>query len=138
VQAQVQRHQDVFLGGEVVLDRGLGEAERLGDLAQRRLVVALLDEQVQGHVEDLLAGVTTIRSGSTSGHALNQEAPVSSLLIEAEGLTKRYGPTLALDGIGLHVPAGSILGVLGPNGAGKPATRLRHSLLPGRGRWTGR
>src|SRR6202020_1837881 len=52
------------------------------------------------------------------------EAPVSSLMIEAEGLTKRYGSTVALAGIGLQVPAGAILGVLGPNGAGK-TTALR-------------
>src|ERR1700685_3777251 len=45
-------------------------------------------------------------------------------MIEAEGLTKRYGPTIALAGIDLRVPAGSILGVLGPNGAGK-TTALR-------------
>ena len=41
------------------------------------------------------------------------------LMIEARGLTKRFGPTLALDGLDLEVPAGAILGVLGPNGAGK-------------------
>ncbi len=41
------------------------------------------------------------------------------LMIEAEGLTKRYGETQALAGVDLAVPAGSILGVLGPNGAGK-------------------
>jgi ABC-2 type transport system ATP-binding protein len=40
-------------------------------------------------------------------------------MIEAEGLTKRYGSTTALAGIDLEVPAGTILGVLGPNGAGK-------------------
>jgi ABC-2 type transport system ATP-binding protein len=49
---------------------------------------------------------------------------MSSLMIEAEGLTKRYGSTTALAGIDLQVPAGSILGVLGPNGAGK-TTALR-------------
>jgi ABC-2 type transport system ATP-binding protein len=41
------------------------------------------------------------------------------LMIEAEGLTKRYGETQALAGVDFAVPAGSILGVLGPNGAGK-------------------
>ena len=40
-------------------------------------------------------------------------------MIEAFGLTKRYGKTVALAGIDLQVPAGSILGFLGPNGAGK-------------------
>ena len=43
----------------------------------------------------------------------------STLMIEAEGLTKAYGSTRAVDGIDLAVPSGSILGVLGPNGAGK-------------------
>jgi len=56
----VQRDQDVLFGGEVIVDRGLGEAEWPGDLAQRGLVVALLDEQVQGDVEDPLAGVTLV------------------------------------------------------------------------------
>jgi ABC-2 type transport system ATP-binding protein len=40
-------------------------------------------------------------------------------VIWAEGLTKHYGATTALDGIDLEVPAGTILGLLGPNGAGK-------------------
>jgi ABC-2 type transport system ATP-binding protein len=40
-------------------------------------------------------------------------------MIEAEGLVKRYGETVALAGVDLAVPAGAILGVLGPNGAGK-------------------
>ena len=40
-------------------------------------------------------------------------------MIEAAGLRKRFGSTLALDGLDLSVPRGRILGVLGPNGAGK-------------------
>ena len=43
----------------------------------------------------------------------------NDLMIEAEDLTKRYGETMALAGIDLAVPTGTILGVLGPNGAGK-------------------
>ena len=39
--------------------------------------------------------------------------------IHATGLTKRFGTTLALDGLDLEVGEGDILGVLGPNGAGK-------------------
>jgi ABC-2 type transport system ATP-binding protein len=40
-------------------------------------------------------------------------------LIEAHGLRKRYGATVALDGINLQVGEGRILGLIGPNGAGK-------------------
>jgi ABC-2 type transport system ATP-binding protein len=39
--------------------------------------------------------------------------------IEARGLRKAYGTTVALDGLDLRVEEGRILGLLGPNGAGK-------------------
>jgi ABC-2 type transport system ATP-binding protein len=38
------------------------------------------------------------------------------------GLTKRFGATLAVDGLDLDVPRGSFFGLLGPNGAGKTTT----------------
>jgi ABC-2 type transport system ATP-binding protein len=40
-------------------------------------------------------------------------------VIEARGLRKAFGTTIALDAINLHVEEGRILGVIGPNGAGK-------------------
>jgi ABC-2 type transport system ATP-binding protein len=42
--------------------------------------------------------------------------------IFAAGLTKRYGETLALDGLDLEVAPGEVFGYLGPNGAGKTTT----------------
>lgn len=57
----------------------------------------------------------------------------SALAIETRGLTKRYGPVLALDRLDLAIPAGTVYGVLGPNGAGK-TTALR--LLAGLARPT--
>ena len=43
-------------------------------------------------------------------------------MIEAEGLTKRYGDTLAVDNLSFSVAPGRITGFLGPNGAGKTTT----------------
>jgi ABC-2 type transport system ATP-binding protein len=42
--------------------------------------------------------------------------------ISAAGLSKRYGDTLALDGLDLTVDEGEVYGYLGPNGAGKTTT----------------
>jgi ABC-2 type transport system ATP-binding protein len=43
-------------------------------------------------------------------------------MIRIENLTKRFGKTLAVDRIDLHVPPGEVMGFLGPNGAGKTTT----------------
>ncbi len=51
-------------------------------------------------------------------------------MIVATGLVKRYGDVVALDGLDLVVPEGTVLGVLGPNGAGKTtAVRILTTLL---------
>ena len=42
--------------------------------------------------------------------------------IRAHGLSRRFGGVLAVDGLDLEVPSGSIFGFLGPNGAGKTTT----------------
>ena len=53
-----------------------------------------------------------------------------TMIIEAEGLKKRFGTTEALDGVDLAAREGTVLGVLGPNGAGKTtAVRVLATLL---------
>ena len=51
----------------------------------------------------------------------------SDLIVETHGLTKRFGPHVALDGVDLRIPSGAAFGLLGPNGAGK--TTLIRTLL---------
>jgi ABC-2 type transport system ATP-binding protein len=52
------------------------------------------------------------------------------LAVETSGLTKRFGPTRALDDVELAIPRGSVYGVLGPNGAGKTTlVRVLATLL---------
>ncbi|HET9419619.1 MAG TPA: ATP-binding cassette domain-containing protein, partial [Nocardioides sp.] len=51
-------------------------------------------------------------------------------MIRAEGLVKRYKEVVALAGLDLSVPEGTVLGLLGPNGAGKTtAVRCLATLI---------
>src|SRR5215475_8478101 len=67
---------------------------------------------------------------------------MSSLELEVDGLSRRYGTVTALDGLTFGVPAGQVFGFLGPNGAGKTTTMRAifgvTSLDAGEIRWRGR
>ena len=56
VHPHVQRHEDVLLALEMVVEGGLGHPQALGDLAKRGRVVALLHEELEGDVENPFAG----------------------------------------------------------------------------------
>ena len=57
-------------------------------------------------------------------------------ILETEGLTKRFGARVAVDGLSLRIERGDVFGFLGPNGAGKSTTiRMVTGLIrPNRGR----
>src|SRR5213595_2185573 len=56
---------------------------------------------------------------STGRRKLERKSADIMACIEARGLRKVFGTTVALDGVDLHVEEGRILGIIGPNGAGK-------------------
>ena len=47
---------------------------------------------------------------------------MNELVVQTEGLTKRYGDRLAVDSVSMTVRRGEVYGFLGPNGAGKTTT----------------
>ncbi len=72
-----------------------------------------------------LAPLYAIRHHRILGRA--GKAEMNDLVIQTDGLSKRYGHVLAVDGLSLNVPRGRIFGLLGPNGSGK--TTLMSMLL---------
>jgi ABC-2 type transport system ATP-binding protein len=71
-------------------------------------------------------GSRTAATTSTPGPGL----PAGSQAVESSGLTKRFRRQVAVDGVDLVVPRGSIYGFLGPNGSGKTTTiRLLLGLI---------
>jgi ABC-2 type transport system ATP-binding protein len=56
---------------------------------------------------------------------------VSPAAVEVEGLHRRYGDRIALDGVSFRVEPGELFGILGPNGGGKSTLfRILSTLLP--------
>ena len=65
---------------------------------------------------------------------MRRSVALVTTVIEARGLTKRFGRTRALDGLDLTVSKGEVHGFLGPNGAGKSTTiRVLLGLLRANG-----
>ncbi len=78
---------------------------------------------------------TQLRRGASSASRVEPgTGPVtggsSVPAVRVEGVVKRFGSTVALDGAGLEVPGGMVFGLLGPNGAGKTTlVRVLATLL---------
>src|ERR1019366_539471 len=55
-------------------------------------------------------------------HKPGEDCRMLDATIEVNGLRKRFGPTVALDGMTFTVQPGQVTGFVGPNGAGKSTT----------------
>ncbi len=56
--------------------------------------------------------------GGQYGRWMNGFASIAPA-VQVEGVVKRFGATVALGGVALEIPGGTVFGLLGPNGAGK-------------------
>ena len=94
-----------------------------------------------GHI-GAFDGSTEIRTSELWTKTVAFEIPLLDAVIQAEGLTRRFGDLTAVDGLDLEVHRGEVFGFLGPNGSGKSTTiRMLVGLLApsaGRARVLGR
>jgi ABC-2 type transport system ATP-binding protein len=101
-----------------------GEADRIAksaDVDTSRLVPAT--PRFEDAFVDMLGGGPSGRSALAAAQAPRDAAAGNGRpVIEAHGLTKRFGDFTAADRISFDIPRGQIFGLLGPNGAGKSTT----------------
>src|SRR3954452_1187844 len=60
-----------------------------------------------------------VRAAPAAGPPPRADGDDTSLLVEARGVTKRFGGLLAVSKVDFDIPRGSIVSLIGPNGAGK-------------------
>jgi ABC-2 type transport system ATP-binding protein len=68
------------------------------------------------------AGQPAIRHGAAAATADATAAATAAAIIQARGLTRRFGDVVALDGLDFDVAPGELFGIVGPDGAGKTTT----------------
>lgn len=68
-----------------------------------------------------------VAATASSPRMSSEPAPQPKAVVEIDNLSRRFGTKLALDGISLRVPTGTVLGLVGENGAGK-TTLIKHVL----------
>ncbi len=105
----------VFVLLVVFLRHGIVGA--FADLARRMRRDEKAEEQAQADLDALSAEEDKIAAAGSS--ELNAAAARADVILEAAGLSKRYGGIVANDSIDFTVRRGELRGIIGPNGAGK-------------------
>ena len=113
-----ERHQDLFLAREVMIDRALGVFHRLGDSIHAEAVVTVLNDHRTGQFEDSPLAVLnfSLFAGECASHTDIIDNP--SLFDKGSFLTFRHFPKTVRPRLGCS-PGGRVWAVVGP----KPVSR---------------
>ncbi len=140
---------DNVAGWILELDRGHGipwEGNYSSWLEQKEQRLEVEEKQASARQKAMKAELEWVRSGAKGRHAkskarlarfeelASQESQqrnetkqlyippgprLGDLVIEAQGISKRFGDKLLYENLGFNLPRGGIVGIIGPNGAGK-------------------
>ena len=122
---------------QTVLPLLLGASGQLETVAFGAVLVLVLQVAPRGVWPLLVRGRRVSRPViAASGLAVRAVPPAGAVLLEVDGLRRRFGGLAAVDGVGFSLRAGTITGLIGPNGAGKSTifNLLSGALRPDDGR----
>ncbi|MBG6240076.1 ABC-2 type transport system ATP-binding protein [Mycetocola sp. CAN_C7] len=89
------------------------------DVIDAALVNEILDEI---EAEDAAEKAENAAETAETAGTVHRDLSTSPVVLRISGLSRRFGDTVAVDGIDLDVHEGSFYGIVGPNGAGKTTT----------------
>lgn len=109
---------------------GVGDVETVDTTSDAGATDAAVDDAVVAEIvevtteadDDADASTAVERVEASSELVMQPGAVASDAMLLLRGLTKRFGDTVAVDGIDLEVRPGAFYGIVGPNGAGKTTT----------------
>jgi len=95
------------------------------------IVLQRARQGIWGRVSEFLGPMPRTVAADAAPLSKGDLPAAGGLLLEVEGLLKRFGGLVAVDNVSFHVNSGEILGLIGPNGAGKSTTfNLITGVLP--------